>query len=100
MANIYMKNELTGDVKQIEEGLNWKVLLFGWIYLVYKGDIGSGVALFAIDVACGTMTTITGANNMIYFLMAIFIAHIVIANNWHKAYIKVLEKKDYKIIEQ
>ena len=100
MANIYMKNELTGDIKQIEEGLNWKVLLFGWIYLVYKGDIGSGFALFAIDMACAAMTTITDSNNTLFFLIAIFIAHIFIANNWHKAYIKVLEKKDYKIIEQ
>ena len=90
---------MTGDVKQIEEGLNWKVFLFGWIYLFYKGDVTSGTALFAIDVACATMTTVAGEGNTIYFLIAIFIAHIVVANNWHKEHIKILEKKDYKIIE-
>jgi hypothetical protein len=94
-----MKNEMTGDVKQIEEGLNWKVFFFGWIYLFYKGDFGSGFALFAIDIAIGTMTTVAGPNYIPYLLFAMMIAHIVVANNWHKEHIKQLEKKDYKIIE-
>jgi hypothetical protein len=100
MASIYMKNEITGDVKQIDESLNWKVFFFGWIYLFYKGDIGSGIALMAIDIAIATMTTVAASDYVPYLLFAILIAHIIVANNWHKAYIKVLEKKDYKIIEQ
>ena len=100
MPHIYMKNEITGDVKQINKGFNWNVFLFGWIYLFIVGDFVSGIALLVFDSALAGMAVIANSEYFIYFILAIIVAHIWSASDFHKGYVKMLEKKDYKEIEQ
>lgn len=92
-----MKNEITGDTKQIQEGFNWGVFLIGPIYLLVIGDLGSALSLFLFDGAIGTMTTVAKEDYALGFLLfAVLIAHLWTANNYHKTMISILAKKDYK----
>ncbi len=99
MLSTYMKNEITGDVKQIEKGFNWKVFLFGWIYLFIVGDFVSGLVLLFFDSVLAGMTAVAQSEYFIYFILGIYAAHAWLAFEFYKTYIKVLEKKDYKEIE-
>ncbi len=96
MNNIYLKNEITGEIKQVEKGFNWNVFLFSWIYLFIKGDIGSGITLLIVDSVAATFT-VQLPGSVPFVCLFITIMHSIVAYDWYKYHIKLLEKKDFHI---
>jgi len=102
MSNIvYLKNKVTSDTKQIEKGFNWKVFLFGWVYLFIVGDYLKGVVLLIVDTVLGYMATTFDNGEILPMTLILLILAINAFTAWdfHKDYIKILEKKDYNIID-
>lgn len=96
MEQIYLKNKITGDMKQVEKGFSWPVFFFGWLYLFIKGCYKQGVVILFLDLLIFIYAT-THADQGGFVLLILFI-HSYVAYNWHLTYIDSLEKKDYKAI--
>jgi hypothetical protein len=98
MANvIYMKNRVTGETRSIERGDNLYVFLFGWIYLLIKKDYTRGLLSFIFNsIAVSFVLLVPQLLALVCLVVLIF--NILIAWNWHKTYIELLEKKDFEIL--
>lgn len=94
---IYMKNKVTNEIKTIEKGFNLWVFFFGWIYLFIKGDYRNAIILL---VAYAGSLVLFGIENITLVSVILLIGNIVVAWNWHTEYCKILEKKDFEIINE
>jgi len=97
MNSIYLKNKITGDVKQVSKGFNWGVFCFGPIYLFVKGCYKQGVGLFIVN---GIAISYLGTNGDFGgFAIVVLLAHAFMAFSFSNFYMAMLERRDYKPIE-
>lgn len=92
MNNTYYKHKVTKQIIIVEKGFNWKVFLFGPLYLLYKGDTKLGLAVLCFNLIC-TYTTVKIQSNWTLLLPLIIIFWQ--ANVWNEEYEEFLIQKDY-----
>jgi hypothetical protein len=96
MKTKYYKHPITGKIVEMESGFNLPLLLFGWIYLFYKGDFETGGILLVVSIIGGTFSM----NNPGLFLVLMLFVNLWVAIKWNKDYSEHLVEKGYKIIEE
>lgn len=90
MKSNYYKHPITGKIVEMETGFNLPLFLFGWIYLLYKGDWETGgiqlilCCLFALAGVLG-LVVILGVNLWMAF-------------KWNGQYTEHLIEKGYEKI--
>ena len=92
MKSSYYKHPITGKIveMEMESGFNLFLFLFGWIYLLYKGDIETASIYFFL--CC---LFVFGG---VFGLLAILFINLWIAFKWNSDYTEHLIEKGYEKI--
>ena len=100
MFMLYFKNKITGETKSIETGFNWKVFLFGWIYLLIVGDYVKSIILLIFGMF--VWGCILNSSEPLFSLLCAvigLIVHVCAAWDYHKEHQTILEKRDYELMQ-
>ncbi|MBS1590840.1 MAG: hypothetical protein JST07_01885 [Bacteroidetes bacterium] len=105
---IYLKNETTGDIKQVDNGFSWGIVLLGWIYMCIKSNYGYACILALIETIISLFLVATLTDNSIKEIppaigivsIGIFTTRAIIAANWGRNYASFLMKREYIKIEK
>jgi hypothetical protein len=88
--NIYMRNNITGEIATIKTGFNWGVFFFGAIYYLVKGLTVRAIVAFIIDPILAICTL--GIGNLFLGVHR--------GANWKNHYSDHLTKNDFVVYER
>jgi hypothetical protein len=91
MKSNYYKHPITGKIVEMESGFNLPLFLFGWIYLLYKGDFETA----AIQLFLCCLLAFGG----VLGLLGILFVNLWIGFKWNAQYTEHLIEKGYEKLE-
>ena len=88
MKSSYYKHPITGKIVEMETGFNLPLFLFGWIYLLFKGDIETASIHFFL--CC--LFVLGG----VFGLLIVLFINLWMAFKWNSQYTEHLIEKGYE----
>ena len=89
---IMMKHPRTGVIKKGFVGFSWTVFFFGWLAMVFRGDIILGLCL-SLATVCSLLFNET---QYLAHVLLIWLIQIVFAFTYNKSYTSRLIKKGFR----
>ena len=90
---IMMKHPQTGVIKKGFIGFSWTVFFFGWLAMVFRGDVILGLCLI-LATACSLLFNET--QYLFAHLLLLWLLQIIFAFTYNKAYTRGLIKKGFR----
>lgn len=90
---IMMKHPQTGVIKKGFIGFSWTVFFFGWLAMVFRGDVILGICIFLAEIASLVAVDL---QYIIWQLLLLSLVQILFAFTYNKSYTSRLIKKGFR----
>lgn len=90
---IMMKHPQTGVIKKGFIGFSWTVFFFGWLAMVFRGDVILGICIFLAEIASLVAVDL---QYIIWQLLLLSLVQILFAFTYNNSYTSRLIKKGFR----
>ena len=90
---IMMKHPQTGVIKKGFVGFSWTVFFFGWLAMVFRGDVILGICIFLAEIASLVAIDL---QYIIWQMLLLSLVQILFAFTYNKSYTSRLIKKGFR----